>query len=210
MVPHGKPRLSPGVLFQSLVDLHVRDRRGCRGELVGLGAAEQGLLLNIFKDAAKLFIAGRSGDHGMKPHVLFDVLQLVAFLQEFLGAVDAGGQVAEQFGRDVGGFDGVDFEDLAEFVQVAYLLGGELPDVGAAPRFDTDETFCFQPIQRLAHGRLADSKLRRKRLLGEAGQFAQGSIEQVLLNAAIGEFGKIWNFRQLNHDCCWSRGFYTT
>ena len=40
MVPHGKPRLFPGLFFQCLIDLHVRDRRGGRRELIGLGAAE--------------------------------------------------------------------------------------------------------------------------------------------------------------------------
>ena len=122
----------------------------------------------------------------MKPHILFDVLQLVSFFEKFLCAVDAGGKIAEELWRDIGGIDGVDFENLAKFVQVAYLLCGELANVGSAPWFDTDEAFCFQPIERLAHGRLADSKLRCKRFLGEPGELAEGSIEQVLLNAPIG------------------------
>src|SRR5260370_37147407 len=210
MFPHGKPRLSLGFLLQSLIDLHVRDRCRCGREFVGFGAAKQGLLLNIFKDAAKLLVAGRSGDHGMKPHILFDMFQLVTVFKKFLCAVDAGREIVEQLWRDVGGVDGMDFEALAKFVQVAYLLRGELPNVSAAPWFNADETFGFQPIQRLTYGRLADSKLRCKRFLGEPGKFAQGSIEQVLLNAPIGEFGKIWDFRQLNHDRYGFRGFYTT
>ncbi len=136
----------------------------------------------------------------MKTHVLFDVLQLVSFLQEFLGAVDAGGEVAEKSWSDVGGFDGVDFKNLAEFVEVANLLCGKLPHVGAAPGFDNDEAFRVEPIQRLAYWRLADSKLRGKRFLGEAGEFAKGSIEQILLNAAIGEFGEIRNLGEPKHD----------
>jgi hypothetical protein len=102
----------------------------------------------------------------MKPHVLFDVLQLVAFLQILFGAVNAGGQIAEQLGRNVSRIDGVNFEDLAKFVQVANLLRGELANVGTAPGFDCDETFRFQPIECLADGRLADAELRGKRCSG--------------------------------------------
>src|ERR1700731_2851576 len=172
MFAHGKPRLSFGLLLQSLVDLHVRDRSRCGGELVGLGAAKQSLLLDIFKDATQLLIAGGGGDHSVKAHILFNMFQLVTVFEKFFCAVDAGREIVEQLWRDVSRIDGVDFEDLAKFVQVAYLLGGELPDVGAAPWLDTDETFRFEPIQRLAYGRLADSKLRCKRFLGKSRKLA--------------------------------------
>ncbi len=79
---HGKAGLALGLLFKGLVDLHVGDGSCCCGELVGLGTAEESLLLNIFKDAAELLIAGGRGNHGVKAHVLFDVLELVAFLED--------------------------------------------------------------------------------------------------------------------------------
>src|ERR1700732_4161436 len=108
----------------------------------------------------------------MKPHVLFNVLELVSFLKIFLGAVDARGKVTEEFSRVTARLDSVNPEDLAELVEIAYLLGGELADVGSATRFDTDETFCFEPIECFAYRRFANSKLGGERFLGESGQLA--------------------------------------
>src|ERR1700722_11263972 len=128
----------------------------------------------------------------------------------FFGAVDAGGQLSEQLGGDGSCIDGMDFKQLAKFVQVTNLFGRELPHVRAAPWFDRDEAFGLQSIQRLTHRRFADSKLGRKRLLSQSGQLAESAIEQVLLNASIGKLSKIRDFRKLCHDLCRSRGFYTT
>ena len=55
---HGEPCLPLRLFLECLVDLHVRDGRRCCGEFVGLGTAEESLLLNILKHPAKLLIAG--------------------------------------------------------------------------------------------------------------------------------------------------------
>jgi hypothetical protein len=97
------------------------------------------------------------------------MLELIAFLQVFLRAIDAGGKVIKELGCDIGGLDGMNFEDLAEFIEVADLLGGELANVGSAPGLDTYEAFGFETIERFAYGRFADSKLRGEGFLGETG-----------------------------------------
>ena len=51
-------------------------------------------MLNIFEDTAEFFVSGCCRNHGVKAHILFDVLDLVAFLKKFLGPVDAGGEIA--------------------------------------------------------------------------------------------------------------------
>src|SRR5271170_2753043 len=102
----------------------------------------------------------------MKPHVLLDVLQLIASLEKLLRLVDAGSQITEELWRDRRCLDGVDFENLAELVKITNLLWGELPHIGTAPCLDNDEALRFQPIERLADGRFTDSELRCKRLFG--------------------------------------------
>src|ERR1700722_20321617 len=103
----------------------------------------------------------------------------------------------------------MNFKHLAKFVEITNFFGGELTHIGATPRLDTDETFGFQTIQRLAHRRLADSQLGRERLFGEPRQLSECSVQHILLDAAIGKLSQVWDFRQLDHDRCWSRGFYT-
>src|SRR5271169_5901412 len=102
----------------------------------------------------------------MKPHVLFDMLQLITGLEKLLRLINAGSQIAEQLWRDRRCLDGVDLENLAKIVKVANLLLGELSHVCAAPCFYDDEALRFEPIERLADGRLTDSELCCKRLFG--------------------------------------------
>lgn len=150
VVAHGLSGLPPGLFFESLVDPGVGDGCCCCGELVGARATEESFLLNVFEDAAELLIACGRGNHGVEAHVLFDMFELVAILEELLGTVDAGGEVTEKFWCDVGGFDGMDFEYLAEFVEVANLFRRELADIGSAARLDADETLCFEAIEGFA------------------------------------------------------------
>ncbi len=91
---------------------------------------------------------------------------LLPSLRILLGTVDAGGEIIEKFWRDVCGIDGVDFEDLAEFVEIANLFRRELADIGSAPGLDADETLCFEAVERFADRRFADAELRRERLFG--------------------------------------------
>src|ERR1700734_2250565 len=102
----------------------------------------------------------------MKPHVLFDVLELITCLEKFLCLVDAGSQISEQLRRDRRRFDSMDFENLAELVKIADLLCRELTHVCAAPRFDNNKTLRFQPVKRLADRRFTDSELCCKRFFG--------------------------------------------
>ena len=88
----------------------------------------------------------------------------------------------------------MDFEDLAESVDIAGLLERKPANRRAAARLDGNQAFALQAVQSLAHRRLADAELGSQGFFRQPGAFFQGAFKDVLLDVKVGELGKVWVF----------------